>query len=118
MRDNEGGYNLVTPLQRPDASTIIVDRGFVKKDRAEAARDNSDPESRVDGEVEVTGMLRLQPQSNSFTPENQPEKGLWYFPNIAQLVDYAGGKQAGVQPVLVEALDRMSILRPNSLIPW
>lgn len=101
----------MTPLQRPDASTIIVDRGFVKKDRAEAARDNSDPETRVEGEVEVTGMLRLQPKSNAFTPENQPEKGLWYWPDIAQLVEYAGGSKASVQPVLVEALDRTCIFR-------
>ncbi|KAG8979282.1 surf-like protein [Tulasnella sp. 427] len=109
VKDNEGGYNLVTPLKRSDASTIIVDRGFVKKDRAEAARENSDPETRIDGEVEVTGMLRLQPKSNSFTPDNQPEKGLWYWPDIPQLVEHAGGSYAGVQPVLVEALDHRDI---------
>ncbi|KAG8905688.1 surf-like protein [Tulasnella sp. 403] len=104
VRENQGGYNLVTPLKRPSASTILVDRGFVEKELAEAARDNKLPGILGDEPVEITGMLRLQPKRNAFTPENSPGKGVWYWPDIDQLVQYAGGADAGVQPVLVEAI--------------
>lgn len=104
--DGKQGFSLVTPLQRPSGSTILVDRGFVDKTLAEASRDNKNPDALMDGEVEVTGMLRLQPKKNSFTPDNAPEKGTWYWPDIPQLVENAGGKAAGVQPVLVEAVFR------------
>jgi len=104
IKDGKGGYSLVTPLKRPSASTILVDRGFVERDLADSTRLNTNPSALADGLVRVVGMLRLQPQKNSFTPDNQPEKGTWYWPDIDQLVEYSGGEAAGVQPVLVEAI--------------
>lgn len=104
VKDNKPGYNLITPLKRPGASTILVDRGFVEHDLGPAARDNKTVDLKDEGQVEVTGMLRLQPKKNSFTPDNKPEVGEWYWADIDQLTQYAGGQAAGVQPVLIEAI--------------
>ena len=100
VKEGKQGSNVVTPLKRPSASTILVDRGFVEKDLAEAVTGPA----RAEGTIEVTGMLRLQAKKNSFTPDNDPEKGLWHWPDIAQLVEHAGGPSAGVQPVLIEEI--------------
>ena len=79
-----------------------MDRGFVDKEHAEAAL------SGTEEPVEVTGLLRLQPKKNSFTPDNRPDKGEWFWADVPQLVEHAGGEEQGVQPVLVEALFRTS----------
>jgi len=99
-RDNVVGYHLLTPLVRPSGSTIIVDRGFISTEQAKKVIDDRTD----DGVVEVVGMLRTQPQKNSFTPDNKPEKGEWYWADIDAVAEYAGGTQANVQPVLVEEI--------------
>jgi len=99
VKDGLQGFQVITPLKRPNGSTILVDRGFVEKEISNAVL-----KPREDGPVEITGMLRLQPKGNAFTPENDPDKGLWYWPDINKLVAHAGGTSANVQPVLMEAI--------------
>lgn len=100
VRDGTPGYHLITPLIRSDGSTVLVDRGFISQDFANAAKRPQDE----DGEVEVTGMLRMSQVRNSFTPDNHPEKGEWFWADVDALVEYAGGEKAGVQAVFVEEL--------------
>jgi surfeit locus 1 family protein len=100
VHDGTHGYHLITPLIRSDGTTILVDRGFVSKDFADAARR---PEKR-DVEVEVKGMLRASQARNWFTPDNHPDKGEWFWADIDSMTEYAGGQLAGVQPVLVEEI--------------
>ncbi|KAG8849710.1 surf-like protein [Tulasnella sp. 330] len=109
VKDNKNGFNLVTPLKRPGATTVLVDRGFVEHDLGPAAREGKMANAAANGVVEVVGMLRLQQTKNAFTPENKPEMGEWYWPDIEQLAEYAGGKDAGVQPVLIEAIHQGTI---------
>lgn len=100
VRDGTHGYHLITPLIRPDATTILVDRGFVSKDFA----DHTKRLEQRDVEVEVKGMLRSSQTRNMFTPDNHPERGEWFWADIDAMTEYAGGEQAGVQPVLVEEI--------------
>lgn len=44
-------------------------------------------------------MLRDQEATNSFTPENKPEKDEWVFSNIEQMA-----KHTGSEPVLVDEI--------------
>lgn len=44
-------------------------------------------------------MLRSQEASNSFTPENKPEKGEWVFSNIEEMAKFTGA-----EPVLVDEI--------------
>lgn len=47
----------------------------------------------------ITGMLRSQEMKNMFSPSNDPNRGLWHFPNIEEMANHSG---EGVQPVLVD----------------
>jgi surfeit locus 1 family protein len=78
---------------------VLVDRGFVGKDRGALAMARAEP-----GTVELTGMIRTSQSRNAFTPDNDPAKGVWYWADVDAMVAYAGGEAANVQPVFVEAI--------------
>lgn len=99
VRDGTHGLHLITPLVRTDGSTVLVDRGFVTKDMGPTSM--SLP---VTGKVRVAGMVRLSQSRNAFTPDNNPEKGEWYWTDVDTMVEYAGGEKANVQPVFIEAI--------------
>ena len=98
-RDNVIGYNLVTPLRRPNGSTILVDRGFV-------SRDFTVPGSRTEdsGDVKLLGLLGTGMSKNAFTPDNDPASGVWHWADPEAMKEQAGGDAAGVQAVLVEQI--------------
>ncbi|KAI6031411.1 SURF1 family-domain-containing protein [Pisolithus microcarpus] len=87
VRDGVHGYHVVTP-----GSTVLVDRGFATYDRSEK------------GEVEVQGMLRTSHKRNTFTPDNQPAEGKWFWADVDAMAEYAGGDAASVQPVFIEQI--------------
>lgn len=99
VRDGSQGYNVVTPLVRSDGSTILVDRGFVAKDAIQKKEYNHELQ-----EVQILGMLRTSQSRNSFTPDNHPDKGEWYWTDVEAMAEYSGGERAGVQPVFVEEI--------------
>ncbi|KIM70188.1 hypothetical protein SCLCIDRAFT_1160851 [Scleroderma citrinum Foug A] len=98
VRDGAHGYHVVTPLVRSEGSTVLVDRGFISKDFAQNY-DHSE-----EGEVEVQGMLRTSHTRNTFTPDNQPTEGKWYWADLEAMANYAGGDAASVQPVFIEQI--------------
>ena len=101
--------------------TIIVNRGFVKREykeaesrpaslvrpslslsllsalRAELTR--RDACSQTNEPVALVGMLREQEPRNSFTTVNEPEKGQWTFSDIAEIARFTGA-----EPVLVDQI--------------
>lgn len=99
VREGVHGAHIITPLVREDGSTVLVNRGFVSNEVVEKSSFEL-PE----GEVEVFGLLRTSPLRNTFTPTNHPEEGQWYWIDIDAMTEYAGGQQAGVQPVFVEQI--------------
>jgi len=106
-RENVLGYHVVTPLVRPDgASTVLVDRGFVAREFHDVPSDHIFPTNQQEEqtEVEVRGMLRTQHEKGTFTPENVPEKGEWYWMDVERMKEYAGGEAAGVQPVFIQEI--------------
>lgn len=109
VRDGVHGYHVVTPLVRSEGSTVLVDRGFISKDFVQNYDHNEE------GEVEVQGMLRTSHTRNTFTPDNQPAEGKWYWADLEAMTDYAGGDAAGVQPVFIEQIfGKLSTARQES----
>lgn len=99
MRDGEDGYMVVTPLDRREegeGSSVLVNRGWIPK-RLRDQRSRS-KESMPEGEVHVEGLLRKPWKKNMFTPDNRPDKGEFYFPDVAQMAALTGA-----QPVWIEA---------------
>ncbi|BGP23972.1 SURF-family protein [Rhodotorula toruloides] len=96
-RDGQLGYHIVTPLVRGEGQdTILVNRGFVKREFKDA---KDRPASLTNEHVALVGMLRDQETPNWFTPINQPEKGQWVFSDIAEMARYTGA-----EPVLVDQI--------------
>ena len=92
------GFYVITPLQRDDGPTILVNRGFVPTElRAPAAR----AAGQVTGPVTVTGMLRASEPRGMFVPAPNPEKGEWYNRDIPGIAQAAGLTE--VAPYLIEA---------------
>lgn len=102
VRDGTKGVNVITPLIRSDGSTILVDRGFISDEQLSAKPWTGG--SLGEEEVQLVGMIRLSQKRNTFTPDNHPEKGEWYWVDVNALADHAGGESAGVQPVFVESI--------------
>jgi surfeit locus 1 family protein len=43
-----------------------------------------------------------------WSPENEPERGEWFWKDVQRMADWCGGEAKGVQPVLVDVIDRES----------
>lgn len=101
--EGEDGYLVVTPLEREDgASKVLVNRGWISK----AKKDQRNrPLGVPQGEIAVQGLLREPWKKNLFTPDNRPEQGDFYFPDVVQM---AGLTKS--QPVWIEATMREQLL--------
>jgi surfeit locus 1 family protein len=94
MHDGEDGFTVVTPLEREGASTVLVNRGWISR----KLQDQKDrPLGVTNEEVTVEGLLREPWKKNMFTPDNKPEEGKFYFPDINQMAELSGS-----QPVWIE----------------
>lgn len=102
VREGVHGVHVITPLVRENGSTVLVDRGFVSNDFISNVQNEHE-------EVEIIGMLRTSQPRNSFTPDNQPDEGKWYWADVEAMAEYAGGEKARVQPVFVEQIFGISV---------
>ena len=103
IHEGENGYMVITPFERSDgASSVLVNRGWISK---KLSRQADRPEGLPQREVIVEGLLREPFQKNYFTPENRPDRGEYYFPDVEQM---AGLTEC--QPVWIE--ETMGILTP------
>ncbi|RJE23216.1 COX1 assembly protein [Aspergillus sclerotialis] len=108
MREGQDGFVVVTPLERGDGqSKVLVNRGWISK----KLRDQKDRSLGVpQGEVTISGLLREPWKKNMFTPDNKPEEGKFYFPDINQMAELTGSQPVWIEqimaPDLVEAYNR------------
>ncbi|KAF9919319.1 surf-like protein [Lobosporangium transversale] len=95
--DGQPGYFLITPLERPNASKILVRRGWVPREKKDQS---TRKDGLIEGEVTVEGLLRSGEQkASSFVPENKPEKNEWYSLDLETMA-----KRSDAQPIIVETL--------------
>lgn len=95
MREGQDGFMVITPLERGEGeSTVLVNRGWISK----KIMDQKDrPEGLPKDEVTVEGLIREPWKKNMFTPDNKPEEGRFYFPDVEQMAALTGS-----QPVWIE----------------
>ena len=83
IHEGENGYMVITPFERSDgASSVLVNRGWISK---KLSRQVDRPEGLPQEEVIVEGLLREPFQKNYFTPDNRPDRGEYYFPDVEQM---------------------------------
>lgn len=74
------GWHVYTPLEIAPAHVIWINRGYVP-DRLKSP--DARQAGQVDGEVEVTGLVRMPGQTSMFTPDNAVDKNIWYWRDLA-----------------------------------
>lgn len=98
VTEHGGGHWVLTPLVTGRGFTVLVNRGFVPPERRDSATRSA---GQVEGEVAVTGLLRLTEPKGAFLRENDPVSGRWYSRDVAAIAQ-AGGLDA-VAPYFVDA---------------
>ncbi len=85
------GWYIYTPLEREDGSIVLLNRGFVPSV-------GKDPKTRfkgqVEGVVDIVGLARTAPSEkpNSFVPDNDLQKNIYYWKSIRQMFAQSGFK--------------------------
>lgn len=98
MREGENGFVVVTPLEREgEGSTVLVNRGWISKELCEQ-KDRGDGLEK--GVVTVQGLLREPWKKNMFTPDNKPEEGKFYFPDVHQMAEVSGSQPIWIEQVM------------------
>ena len=97
VTERGAGYWVVTPLETPDF-TLLINRGFVPKERRDA---KTRAAGHVSGPVTVTGLLRVSEPGGGFLRSNDPATGRWFSRDVAGI---AKAKRLGrTAPYFVDA---------------
>jgi len=86
QRGNEG-YYILTPLRRDGAPPVLINRGWVPRDRKDPARR---AEGQVAGPVEVVGFLRSDARRGWLMPENDVASNHWFWFDLPAMSRAAG----------------------------
>lgn len=102
MLDGKDGYFVITPLDREEGSTILINRGWISKEQR--FQQDRDPLSLPRGEVTVAGLLREPWKKNFFTPDNVPDQGKFYFPDVEQMAKHSGSEPIWIEETMTPSL--------------
>lgn len=96
------GYRVIAPFETEGGRRILLDRGFIKTDRRDAARPT--------GPATITGNLHWPDDRNSSTPENDEPGNTWFARDIPDMA-----RVLGTEPTLVIA--RQTSLSDTGVTP-
>ena len=75
------GVNVLTPFKlEKDSRVVLVARGWAPRGQ----------ETKPAGVQPVEGIIRPLREKRYFAPENQPDKNLWFFEDVAAMGQHAG----------------------------
>jgi surfeit locus 1 family protein len=89
------GYWVFAPARLLGGSLVLVNRGFVPEEK-------KDPKSHPPptGVVDIAGAMRWPEEHGTFTPKDEPEKGLWFTRDPAAIA--AAKKWGTIAPFYVD----------------
>lgn len=93
-----GGDWVLTPFRANRGFTVLINRGFVPRDR----RDRNDLRaSEIDGETTIVGLMRMSEPKGAFLHTNDPAANRWYSRDVAEI---AAARHLGrVAPYFIDA---------------
>ena len=81
--NGEPGYDLYTPFALDGGRIVIINRGWVH----EKMKNQSDrPDTLVEGQVIINGLLRKPWAKLWYGPANEPENNNWFYGDIDEMV--------------------------------
>lgn len=89
-------YHVLTPFLTQDGRALLVDRGFVPKDRLDPATRN-----HVEGQTRLTGVWRVPHAPGAFTPMPDRARRIWYARDLQDIAATDHIRLAA--PVVIEA---------------
>jgi surfeit locus 1 family protein len=93
------GWRVVTPLTADDGEIVLVDRGFVPLPLKEP---QSRAQGRIEGETELTGVVRAPGYKDPLGPDNDARRNQWHWRDLAGMA--AGvGDASRIAPFFIEA---------------
>ncbi len=98
VTDHGSGYWVMTPLVDKAGHLFLINRGFVPSDRANAT---SRLLGQVEGEIDVTGLLRLSEPNGGFMRTNDPNHDRWYSRDVAAISKARGLRETA--PYFIDA---------------
>ena len=84
---NKVGLQLVTPFKTDDGKIVLFNRGWIPSEKKEPAKR---AEGQVAGKIELTGIVRRNQEQRQFTPENVPDKNVWFHVDVPLMRRLAG----------------------------
>ncbi|XP_049809373.1 surfeit locus protein 1 [Schistocerca nitens] len=99
-KGQSGGYCVVTPFILSDRnSTILVNRGWVSsKQKNPGAREAG----QIEGELELTGLVRLSEKRAPFMPANKPDA--WFYRDVETMAEVLH-----TDPIFIDASAESSV---------
>jgi len=79
------GYWVLAPFRARDGFTVLINRGFVPADAAA-----QDFRGLTDGEITLTGLLRITEPGGGFLRHNDPAHERWYSRDVGAIVATRG----------------------------
>ena len=98
LTDLGGGFWVITPLQAPDGTITLVNRGFVPNERRDGG---ARALGQVEGEQVVEGLLRMSEPGGGFLRTNDPAADRWYSRDVSAIAAQRG--LGAVAPFFVDA---------------
>jgi surfeit locus 1 family protein len=81
------GVHVLTPLVISGWGTVLVDRGFVP---LALRMPDTRAVGQTEGEVDITGIVRLSGEHNAFTPATDEARRTWYWRDVEGIARHFG----------------------------
>jgi len=95
------GYWVMAPFKTDGGFIVLVNRGYIPPDLADAS--GSAKTSVPEGDTAVTGLLRFTEPHGGFLRPNRPDAGQWYSRDVAAILKAEGLGNALAAPYFVDA---------------
>ena len=78
------GYDVITPFKTSQSKNVLINRGWISKEKKEKPVINFTEKSRIQG------LLKKQGKKNIFKPKNDVKNNIWFSLNINQIQNFTG----------------------------